>query len=439
MLLFCTSLTFAQQRLTLNDAVSTAINNNTSLTNLENIIQIQRYNIRNAEGDLFPSLTLSGNWTRNNSVTGGGVQFVNGVPIESGPTTRNTNTFNLSLNSNYTIFNGFANYQLVDVEEESQVALEYDLQRQRTDIVIQVNRNYFEVLKNEQVVVANEDNLEDSRRQLEMVREFFNVGRRTVTDIYRQDVQVAQNELALETSRNNLRKAKVDLLTSMNDNNLNREFDAEGAGINANVTAAELRTILVQYQNPNTLVSRAVNNRYDYKSTLQQIRVNRLRLELAEKFLYYPTVSAFGSYNMNGDALNRITDNRVAQYGISINYPIFQGFNLDVNRQIAEVNIRQSAIELQQLELRIKSDITKSVIDLETAYKQVEISDRSIASAQQDVVLSEENYRLGLGTILDVQTARTRLNGLIIDRINAVYNFYIAQRQLQYYTGELRF
>jgi outer membrane protein len=431
-------LSFGQQRLTLNEAVNTAINNNNSLASLENIIQIQRYNIRNAEGDLFPSLNLSGNWTRNNSVTGGGVQFVNGVPIESGPTSRNTSTFSLTLNSNYTIFNGLANYQQVDVEEESQVALEYDLLRQKNDVVIQVNRNFFEVLKNEQVVIANEDNLEDSRRQLEMVREFFNVGRRTIADIYRQDVQVAQNELAVEQSRNNLRKAKVDLLTSMNEN-LNRDFTAEGAGVNSNITAAELRTMLVQYQNPDALVGRAINNRYDYKSTLQEIRVNRLRLEVAEKVLYYPTISAFGSYNVNGDALNRITDNRVAQYGISLNYPIFQGFNLDVNRQIAEVNIRQKSIELQQLELQIRSDIRKSVIDLETAYKQVEILDRSIVSAQQDVVLSEENYRVGLGTLLDVQTARTRLNGLVIDRITAVYNFYIAQRQLQYYTGELRF
>ena len=53
--------------------------------------------------------------------------------------------------------------------------------------------------------------------------------------------------------------------------------------------------------------------------------------------------------------------------------------------------------------------------------------------------MSEENYRVGVGTLLDVQLASTKLNSLKIDRINAYYDFLLAERKLNYYTGELSY
>ena len=44
-----------------------------------------------------------------------------------------------------------------------------------------------------------------------------------------------------------------------------------------------------------------------------------------------------------------------------------------------------------------------------TAYKQIEILNRNIVSSEQDKLLSEENYRVGYGTLSDVQTASTKL------------------------------
>jgi outer membrane protein TolC len=110
-----------------------------------------------------------------------------------------------------------------------------------------------------------------------------------------------------------------------------------------------------------------------------------------------------------------------------------------VNRQIAEVNIMQKQQDLIRLELQIKSDIKKAVYDLQTAYKQAEILDRSIASAEQDVKLSEENYRIGYGTLLDLQTAITALNNLKINKINAIYSFLLAESLIKYLTGIINY
>lgn len=428
----------SQQSLTIDQALNTAIQNNLDLSSIQNNLSIQEQNIRRSKGSLLPSLSLTGRWTKNNTYSNGGIIFQNGVPISIPSESRWSDDFQLGLSSNITLFDGFANYRLVDLEEQNISTYRLQFEKQKTDIVINVTQAFYEVLKNEQIVLTNEQNLATSKAQLELVREYFNVGKRTLADIYRQDVQVAQDELALQRSVNVLEKSKVDLLSALNDD-VNKNIRAESSGINVNLSESELQRILTENRNLDLLVRKGIEERYDYKSSLNQIELNKIRLDIATKNLYFPTVSGFANYNMNGSAIDDITNTRTASFGISLNYPIFQGFSKDVDRQIAEVNIKQRQLDLSKLELQIRTEIKKAILDLENAYNQVVILDRNIRSAEQDKLLSEENYRLGLGTLLDVQTATTRLNNLLIDKINATYNFLIAKRLIDYYSGQIKY
>lgn len=426
------------QTVTLDDAVRTAISNNLDISSIQNNLIIQNYYLKRSQGALFPTLSLNGRWTRNLTESKGGTIFQNGVPIQIGDQSTASNDYNLSLNSDITLFDGFANFRQVDYDETAINTYKLEIERQKTDVVINVNTIYFEVLKNEQIVISNQQNLADSRAQLERIREIINVGRGTIADLYRQDVQVATDEINLQRSENLLARSKVDLLNAMNDD-VNKNITASGQGINTELSNEQLAQIVTANSNVESLVRQGIADRYDFKSVLLQIELNRINLDIAEKNQYYPVVSGFGSYNLNGDQIGDLTNTRVASFGIQLSYPIFQGFSYDVNRQIAEVNIKQSELDLQQLELAIRTEVKKAVLDLQNAYNQVVIVDRSIRSAEQDKLLSEENYRLGLGTLLDVQTANTRLNNLRIEKINATYNFLISKRLIDYYSGQIKY
>lgn len=428
----------AQEIIDLNEAVRIGIQNNTSVQSIQNNLEIQEYNTESAQGDIFPTLTLSGGWTRNHTFSGGGVFFQNGVPITIGDQNTTSDNFNLRLYSQVTLFNGFSNYKSVDLNESRYTKLELDLENSKREVALNINTTFFDVLKKDQVVIINQDNLTDSQAQLERVKAYKEAGKSTLADVYRQEVQVAQNELTLETSKNDLRKAKVDLLLAMNDD-IDRDIGVSASGINANVTVSELKTILSQYSNTAPLYQRAINNRYDYKATVQDLKSRKIELDIASRNVYFPTVSAFGDYNLSGSAIDDITNTRVASYGISISYPIFLGFDLQSSKEIAEVNIKQKEEELSYLELQINAEVKKSVLDLETAYKQAAILETSIQSAEQDKLLAEENYRVGLGTILEVQTATISLNNLRIQQSNAIYNFLLAKRQIDYYVGTLTY
>jgi outer membrane protein len=436
-LVICPPL-FAQQNVTLDEAVNTAISNNLDISSIQNNLLIQNYYLKRSQGALYPSLTLNGRWTRNMTDSKGGTIYQNGVPIEIGDQSSANNDYNLGLNANVTLFNGFANFRQVDYDETAINTYKIEIERQKTDVVINVNTLYFEILKNEQIVISNQQTLADSRAQLERIREIINVGRGTMVDLYRQDVQVATDEITLQRSENILAKSKVDLLNAMNAD-VNRDLSASAQGININLTNEQLAQIVAANSNVDALVRKGIADRYDFKSVMLQIELNRINLDIAERNEYYPVLSGFGNYTLNGDEPGNLTNTRVASIGIQLSYPIFQGFSYDVNRQIAEVNIKQSELDLQQLELAIKTEVKKAVLDLQNAYNQVVIVDRSIRSAEQDKLLSEENYRLGLGTLLDVQTANTRLNILRIEKINATYNFLIAQKLIDYYSGQIKY
>ncbi len=429
---------YAQELIDLNTAIKRAIKNNPDISLIQSNIQIQKLNIQVKKGDLYPTLSLSSGWSKNNTFSKGGVIIQNGIPIFIGDQSRWEDNYFAGLNSQVILYNGFANYESIELERQNEASIKMNLEKLKYDIVINIYAKYFDVLKKEKIVMINEENLINSQEQLKKIKEYVDIGIKRASEIYKQDAQVAQNELELERAKNDLSKAKVDLLASMYEN-VNKDISVTSSGLDISFNTENLYKIKESYKDADILTNQALENRYDYKLALQEITINEIKLDIAKKNLYFPTISAFGNYNVSGRQISDITNNRVFTFGISLNYSIFQGFKLDVNRQIAEVNVKQKNEEINKLRYQIYSDIKKAIIDLETSYKQVEIIDRNIKAAEQDKILSEENFRIGYGTLLDVQTATIRYNNLLIERINSVYNFYLAKTQIDYLSGKLKY
>lgn len=436
-LFLCSGKVFAQDSLGLKQAINIAFQRSSLVTTLQNTYENQEYTIKNAKGSLFPTLSLTGGYTRNISSSKGGVIIQNGVPINVNSSS-SSNTYSLGLNSGVTLYNGFANTRNIDLQEANLTSIVLNLERTKTNIMLTVTSSYIDILKKQKIVLANQDNLKVSIDQLNSVKVFMEVGKKTLSDVYKQDVLVSQNELKVEQSKNEVNKSKVDLLFAMNDD-INRNYNIRQNDINTNYSVNDLRAIVDKTSNITELVNRAKLNRYEYKSALQDIEVNEITLDIARKNLFFPTISGSANYNWSGDAVDNIDNNKVLTLGINLSYPIFQGYSTKVREQIAEVNIKQKREDLNQLVQQITTDVKKAHYDLETAFKQYEILERSLVSAQQDVLLSEESYRVGLNTLLDVQTAQNNLNSILVSRITALYDFITAKARLDYYTGELNY
>lgn len=438
LIFFISGFAKSQETIDLRTAVVTAIKNDPNVSQLRNIIDVQGLYLKSSKGSLLPTLGLSGSYNRTNTFNKNSVLYQNGIPISVGDESYTNETYNVGLSTNLTLFNGLANYKNIELSRQNQATASITYEKAKYDIVIDIYEKYYDLIKKENIVTQNEQILKDAQDQLELIKEYVNVGKKTVSDIYKQDAQVAQNELDLETARNNLSKSKIALLTSMNVD-LNTQFEIDPKYKNVSLNTSDLTPILNQYTDEKSLIKSAFENRYDYMLAKNQIDISKLEFDISKRNLYSPTISAFGNYNINGNHFGDIANNRIFTIGISLSYPIFEGFSMDVQSQVAEINIQQKSLELTNLEKQISSDIRNSILDLQSNYKQVEIIDRSLKSAEQDMLLSEENFRIGLGTLLDVQTATTRYNTLVTQKINSVFNFMISRQIIEYLAGRLKY
>lgn len=422
----------------LREAVLNAYKKNPNIIKTDYTIQSQEFNIRGSYGSLLPDLKLSTGWSRSNQILNGGTQTIGGY-IQNIPTSNETsNNFFLTLRSDVTIFNGMANYDNVDLQKQTKRYYELQQTQLKQDITVKILTDYITVLKNDQVVKINEATLEDSRAQLEKIKIFVEVGKRTLSDVYKQDVIVAQNELAVEQAKNNLDKSIADLAYDA-QYPIDRSYTVNKDEFVTAVSYDGLAEYVNRNSNIEALVSTAVKNRTDLKYSEYNLTVQQTNIDIAQGLLLFPSLSGYGSYQLSGDKFNNIQDSRIFTIGLTLTYPIFQGFSLDNRKQQAMINYKSAKEDITLIRNNIELDIKKAVLDLKSLLKQIEITDRNLISAEQDKFLAEESYRIGIGTLLEVNTATINLNNIQIQKSNLIYNFILAQKTLEYYQGLLRY
>jgi len=431
---------FAQPvQLDLKTVISQALKNNTTVKKAQDAVDAQSSNIMASYNDILPSLSFTGGYSRTNQyLSTYDVYGPTGIPINIGPLTQTTNDFNLSFNGNITLFNGFANYEKVDNAKIVKKRLESDLLTAKQNVVFQILTDYITALKNNKIVEIDSLTLVDARAQLASIQGFVDVGMKTLADLYRQDAIVATDELTLEQARNTFNKSIVDMVFDANMQQ-NPNYTISTKEFPTDLAYENLQDYVARNSNTDILVNMAIQNRKDYKSDQQNIDALKVSLDITRSTLVFPTLSGYGEYTLSGNNVSQINNSRVFTVGLTLSYPIFEGFSLENQRELAIINIKMAKEDLEQLKSQIADQMAKAVFDIKSLLKQVEITDRGLKSSEQDKITAEESYKVGLTTLLDVNTAEINYNNALISKANVIYDFQLAQKELQYLEGVLNY
>ena len=130
--LFFTAATFAQEKLTLQKVIQTALEKNIDVIRAKNTSQIQSANVTAAVGNFIPSVSASANLSR------------------SGSTVTNSawGSSSAGIDASLTLFDGFRNTSTLSRANASSDASEFDYQKRKQDIVLAVEQSYLTVLRN---------------------------------------------------------------------------------------------------------------------------------------------------------------------------------------------------------------------------------------------------------------------------------------------------
>lgn len=424
----------AQKTLTLQEAVSIALQRNTSLIKSKNSLSVSEAELRSAYGDLLPSLGASGSWNWNRIADDGGTQvdFLGNV-IQTPASTMETRSYSAGFGGNFTIFNGMANWANISQRSNNLDAGEFDVAKLKQDIVFRTTEYYYAVLNNEEVLKVREENVRYNRKLLETIEEKNRLGSIPIADVYAQQVQLGNAELQLIQAENAYENSKSALL-----NYLAMDVLEEYIFVNEVVASDEVNTDLYmkEFGEMEMLVNEALENRFDYKSQKLAVESAYSGVTIARGGIF-PQLTGNYSYGSSATSFDNLFNRRTTTVGLTLSIPIFSNFNVDTRIQSAQIMALNTEEDLAALERQIKIEIKQGYLDLLASKKNLDVTNKNVISAGENRRINTERYNLGAGNIVQLLQADRDYVQALSSNINALFDFFTSRDKLLNALGKL--
>ncbi|RKY93349.1 MAG: hypothetical protein DRQ01_04950, partial [Ignavibacteriae bacterium] len=427
-LIIVSTTSFAQQQLTLKDAIRIALHKNSTLQKTQNNLETFESGVQSAWGNFLPTLSAGANWSWSRSdVDGLLIQTISGVPIVSVST--ESRDYNAGFSSGWTLFDGLSNFATLSQSENNLESAKLSLDRLKQDIIFQTMFFYYDVINAMKLLEVKQDDLKWNEENLETIRERNKLGAATLADVYQQEVATGNAELQIIKTNNRMESAENDLLYYLG---LDVLEDYKFSDV---LTEDELKILNTDFtedfEDITGLVNQALKQRMDYKSAELNLESSMDGITIARSG-HLPSLSARGSVTWLGSKISELDNSRRFSVGLSLNIPIFLGWSVSNRVQFAEVDAMNSEIELSDLERNIKRELRSTFLDLQAALKGLNVSENNVAAAGENLKIEEERYSLGSGKLLDVLIANSQYTTALTDLINAQFAYIVLSEQLKY-------
>lgn len=402
---------------TLNDCIENALKQNPQIQSNEVQISAAETGVTKAYAGYLPTVTANAGYNANI------------IKDDNMPAT----SYSISANANYNIFDGFSREASIDLAKYNLDARKYSVVNQKQLILIDVYRQFFDILRKEQIVKTRSENLELGRRELERIQAQYAAGVIHNGPVYAQEAELGQREYELVSAQNDLNLSKAQMLILMG---FSPDFNAEFAstGIPVEISKVEIESFRSANANLNQGIQSAMENRSELNLNKINLSAAGSQIDIA-KSSRYPTVSAGLNWNFNENA---DYTNRTSVFSVSLSYPIFDAYRTRLNIEEAEVALKVKEYDKFILEQSVKNSVKSSLLTLESAEKQIEISERSIRSAKLNYETYKERFEVGTANITEYLDANSKYITAQINRINAVYYYLQAQKETLFAMGKLK-
>ncbi|MFA5805727.1 MAG: TolC family protein [Melioribacteraceae bacterium] len=427
---------YAQKKLTLDEAISIALQKNTLLIKSKNNLLSSESQLKNAYGSLLPSLGASAGWSWNRIDDKGGQQvFYGGIVLPTQPSVTDNRSYNVGVSGNVTLFNGLANYATISGRKDNLKASEYNIAKLKQDIVFTTTDYFYIVLNAEELMNVREENVKYFKKLYETVQERNRLGSVTLADVYSAQVQLGNAELLLIQTQNIYESSKAALLNYLS---LNVLEDYSLVDPFAAKKTLDTDSYMKDFNDIQAMVNAALDNRFDYKSLQLNLSAAESGITIAKSGLF-PSLSGNYSYSTSAITTGDLFNRKVLNVSLSLNVPIFSNFSTENQIQFAQVNALNAKEDLIALGRQIKIEIKQTFLDLTAAKKSLDVAAKNVTAAEETRKINQERYNLGSATILDVLQASRDYQDALRNKINAGYDFYRQHDKLNNAIGRLEF
>ncbi len=416
--------------ITLDEAIKAAITRNYTVRTAGNTTRRDEIEAKRAsDNQWLPTASASAGYQYKYSLTPQTTSFFVQTDTLGGGASR---VVTLASGSQSLSYDASANYNLYNGSRSN-------LTWTRQQIAFTVTSDYLNVLRTDELVTAATQSLEEAIAQLGLTRGKFEAGVLPIGQVYQQDAVVAQDSLSFIQARNNYENAKADLLFELNlPPNAYNQYNLSLTGIDTSTSPAARAAVDTSISDAR--INTAIDARPDITAERHTIEAQIANIDAIRGSLY-PKLDANAGIQGGGSNsdLTRVQLQHGLFFGLSLSVPIFDKMQNRLLIAEEEIDVETQRIQLEQQVQQIRSDAAKAVNNLRSSDEALDASDAGLRSAVESLRLAEERLRVGAGTQVDVIIAEAAVETARTNRVNAKFNYVLAERQLAYALGQTNY
>ncbi|MCC9042673.1 TolC family protein [Myroides sp. M-43] len=444
---------------TLEKCIEYAIHNNIRIKQYVLDEQSAEINKDIVVGSFMPNVNLTGNhsWTISDQPNQQSNQIEN--------RTIQSSTFGVGVNID--IYNGLSKQNTLVKARLSLIASQYNLQKMKEDIALNVINSYLQILFNKELVKTNKLQLEYDKSQEVRTNELVEAGVVPKGDLLESQATVAVATQRLITSQNELVMARLNLAQLLQITSY-ESFDVID-------TDYEIGQSRVLAYSPKDIASKAVDALTDLKTADTNVSIAEQEVKIA-KSSYSPTLQAFynlgtnisyqdrmigteilsstseigyvegsnvrvlrnnsmGIYGGPNSFFNQVNDNFNSNFGLSLKIPVFNGLSTRNTVKLKKLMLEQVRNEREVKALNLEQVVFKAYTDTESAMRKFEASNVSLEARKLSLEYAKERYSVGMISIFDLNQNQNLFVAAQSDLLRSKYDYIFKTKILEYYFG----
>ena len=416
-------ITFAQNPiLTLDEAIQKALSQNLGIRVNQNDIQIAKNNAVKGNAGFLPNINLTASETPS-------FGYLN-QKLSSGSEINRTNLTNnvtAGIQLAWTLYDGRRMYLELDRLRELQGIGEINLRIRSEQIVYDVMRAYFNIVRNQELYNSLEEqmNLYEERFRISQTR--LDVGKGNQLDVY-------QAQTDLNVQKTNLLRQKQAIQT---------------AKLQLNQAISNAPNII--YEVKDTLI---IDKSYDFKALSDDAVSKNLSVALLNKqtgiamlvekqieALRKPRIVFNSAFNLgrqdNTAGLFLVNQNTGLNAGITLAYPLYDGGNIKRQTENAKIEIESNKWRMQQLQVDLVNTLNIAYQNYLNALEILRGEAENARVARLSIEIAMERYRLSRSTVLELAQIQQGYENAIFRSVAAKYEAKLAEIDLMRISGML--
>ncbi len=422
-IIFFIGAVFAQetQKLSIKQAITFGLENSKSLHS--SLMKVEYSDAKSSETSalLYPSLKFGGSYTRLSEVPPFQIQGITISPSVF-------NNYNMRLTLQQPLFTGLRLINSSKSASYSAQASEQDYQKDKTDLIYNITNAYWSLFKAIEFKKVVEENVGQVKAHLKDVQNFFNQGIVTKNEVLKVEVQLSNVQVLQIDARNNVQLATIGL-NSLIGLPLETKIDL--------ISKAEQTD--KQYDNVNTLVQKAIDNRSDIKSMELRVKAGEAGVSIARAG-WFPQIYLVGNY-VYARPNSRIfpTQDKFKDtwdVSVSASFDIWNWGTTMHQTDEAQAQLAQMKDGLGLLRDGITLEVTQSYLNFNQSKERIAVAKKGVSQAEENYRITDEKFKAGLALNSDLLDAEAALMQAKFNHIQSLVDFELADARLQKALGQ---